>query len=125
MADGPSPSALDHDFHVLGVVPSVTFAVDIPESSQDSFYHGKAFVCLKNKVTQPSSVLRHATETSHLLQSPVFGNTVASKPILVTVSDGGPDHRITFVSVQLLMICLFMTLYLDMLVVARTSPYQS
>ena len=92
MADGPSPSALDHDFHVHGVVSSVTFAVDIPDSSQDSFYCGKAFVYLKDTVTQPSLVLRHATEQSHLLQSPVFGNIVASKAILVTVSDGGPDH---------------------------------
>ena len=125
LADNPSPSALDHDFHVHGVVISVTFAVDIPDSSQDSFYCGKAFVCLKDKVTQPSSALQHATELSLLLQSPVFGNIVASKAILVTVSDGGPDHRITYVSVQLSLICLFMALDLDMLVVARTCPYQS
>jgi len=68
--------------------------------------------------------LRHATELSHLLQSPVFDNTVASKPILITVSDGGPDHRVTYVSVQPSLICLFMTLDLNMLVVASTCPYQ-
>ena len=49
VAEGPSPGALDHDFHVKGVVPSVSFVVDIPESSKDSFYQGKAFVCLKDK----------------------------------------------------------------------------
>ena len=41
------------------------------------------------------------------------------------MSDGGPDHCITYVSVQLSLICLFMALDLDMLVVARTCPYQS
>ena len=128
LADGPSPSALDHDFHVHGIVPSVAFAVKIPISPKDSFYCGKAFVCVKDKVTQPSSALRHATELSQLLKSSTFENdddVLASKPILVTVSDGGPDHRITFVSVQLSLICLFISLNLDMLVVARTCPYQS
>ena len=125
LADGPSPSALDHDFHVHGIVPSVAFAVKIPDSPQDSFYCGRAFVGLKDKVTQPSSALRHATELSQLLESSADGDVLASKPILVTVSDGGPDHRVTFVSVQLSLICLFMSLDLDMLVVARTCPYQS
>ena len=128
LADGPSQSALDHDFHVHGIVQSVAFAVKIPVSPKDSFYCGKAFVCLKDKVTQPSSALRHATELSQLLKTSTFDNdddVLASKPILVTVSDGGPDHRITFVSVQLSLICLFISLNLDMLVVAQTCLYHS
>ena len=126
LADGPSPSALDHDFHVHGIVPSIVFAVKIPESAKDSFYSGKAFVGLKDKVTQPSSPLRHATELSCLLKSPAFDDeSLANKPILVIASDGGPDHRIGYVSVQLSMICLFQSLDLDMLVVSRTCPYQS
>ena len=36
---GQGPGALDHDFHVCGIVPS-----DIPESSLDSFYNGKAAI---------------------------------------------------------------------------------
>jgi len=123
LADGPSPSALDHDFHVHGIVPSVTFAIKTPDSPKNSFYCGKAFVALKDKVTQPSSALWHATELSQLLKSSTFNeDELASKPIIVNV---GPDHRITFVSVQLSLICLFMSLDLDMLVVARTYPYQS
>ena len=59
LAEGPDPSALGHNFHVHGVVPSVTFVVNIPESANDSFYQGKAYVRLKDKVTQPSSTLRH------------------------------------------------------------------
>ena len=123
LADGPSPTALDHDFHVHGIVPSVAFAIKIPDSPKDSFYHGKAFASHKDKVTQSSSALWHVTELSQLLKSFAFvDDTLASKPILVTVSDGGHDHRITFVSVQLSLICLFMSWDLDMLVVARMCP---
>ena len=126
LVGGPNLTVLDHDFHVHGIVPSVAFAIKIPDSPKDSFYRGKAFAGLKDKVTQHSSALRHVTELSQLLKSSAFvDDTLASKPILVTVSDGGPDHRITFVSFQLSLICLFMSLDLDMLVVARTCPYQS
>ena len=126
LAEGPGPSALDHDFHVHGVVPSVSFVVDIPESSHDSFYQGRAYVCLKDKVTQPSSPLRHSTELASLLLKHYSDDgLVSTKPVLVVVSDGGPDHRITYASVQVALICLFISLNLDMLVVGRTCPYQS
>ncbi len=54
----------------------------------------------------------------------------STKPIMVIVSDGGPDHRVTFGSVtfgsvQVAMLTLFMSLDLDMLVCMRTCPYQS
>ena len=40
-------------------------------------------------------------------------------------SDGGPDHRLTYVSVQLSLIALFLNLDLDMLVACRTAPNNS
>ena len=33
-----------------------------------------------------------------------------AKSILITVSDGGPDHRVTFLSVKLALIALFRAL---------------
>ena len=45
------PLALDHDFHVHGIVP-VSFFVEIPETVEESFYRGKPFVCCKDKVSQ-------------------------------------------------------------------------
>ena len=41
------------------------------------------------------------------------------------VSNRGPDHCITYASVQVALICLFISLDLDMLVAGRTCPYQS
>ena len=40
------------------------------------------------------------------------------------VSDGGPDHRVTF-AVQVSCLTLFRALDLDMLICDRTCPYQS
>ena len=41
------------------------------------------------------------------------------------VSDGGPDHRVTFGSVKVANLCLFQALDLDMLICMHTCPYQS
>ena len=54
--------ALDHDFHVHGIVPSVAFFIDVPEDDSGTFFRGHAFVTNKNKVTQPSHAMSHATE---------------------------------------------------------------
>ncbi len=85
---GASLKALDHDFHIHGIVPSVVFAVNIPESVHDSFYSGRAFVTLKDKVLQPSSAQRHAAEQCKLLSS-----NFPDSPVIIA-SDGGPDHRL-------------------------------
>ena len=42
--------ALDHDFHVHGIVPSLAFLIDVPESNSDSF-RSHAFVTNKDKVS--------------------------------------------------------------------------
>ena len=55
---GPTLAALDHDFHLHGIVPSVALAIEIPESPND-FFSGQPFVSNKDKVTQPSSPHRH------------------------------------------------------------------
>ena len=112
--------ALDHDFHIHGIVPSVSFVVNIPESSQDSFYSGKPYVTLKDKVIQPSSALRHAAE-----QYKILSTDFPNSHVLLLVSDGGPDHRLTYSSVQVSLLSVFVHLNLDMLVAVRTCPYQS
>lgn len=96
----------------------VSFVVDIPTSSKDSF-QGKACVALKDKVSQPSSALRHLSELLNILENETY------KPILIIISDGGSDHRITFPSVKLSLIALFHALNLDMLISVCTGPYQS
>ena len=118
---GAAPAS-DHDFHTCGMVPSVIFNIDIPEAARDSFYQGEPNVVLKDKIFQPSSALRHATETVKVLRGDA---EQLEKPILILYTDGGPDHRTTFQSVQIAHIATSVKLNLDMLVAARTAPHQS
>ena len=63
---------------------------------------GSVFVGAKDITFEPSSPFRHMAELHSVLQSHSF-----SKPVLFIYSDGGPDHRLTYVNVQLSLICLF------------------
>ena len=84
--------------------------------SSDSFYSGQAFVTNKDKVTQPSNAFRHATEVTNLIKS-LHSPT---QPIVALISDSGPDHCVTFASVQVAALTMFCALDLDMLVCVRT-----
>lgn len=124
--ESPRLLALDHDFHIHGRVASVALFVETPVHSSDSFYTDQPFVTNKDKVTQPSSAFRHATELADLIRIHYSTDTrTASKPVLVVLSDGGPDHRVTFGSVKIASLCLFQALDLDMLICMWTCPYQS
>lgn len=69
---------------------------------------------------EPSSPLRHITELKDIL-----ANEELTKPLLCLYTDGGPDHRLTYLSVQLSIICLFLSGNYDMIVAARTPPMAS
>ena len=117
-------AALDNDFHIHGIVPSVAFFVNIPDSATNSFFQGKPFVTLNDKVTQPSNALRHSVELASISCS-CFSKNGLSQPLMILVSDGGPDHRLNYLSVQVALIYLFKALNLDFLVCVRTGPFQS
>ncbi len=116
--------ALDHDFHVAGIVPSVAFFPTVPSHARDSFFSGSVFVTLKDKVLQPSHAFRHTAELTKIIKTNLTTQPRSPRVILIT-SDGGSDHRLTYLSVQVAMISLFQNLDLDMLVAIRTCPYQS
>ena len=46
-------------------------------------------------------------------------------PVLLLYTDGGPDHQMTYVTVQIALICLFLYLDLNFLCAIRTPPYHS
>ena len=113
---------MDHDFHLFGIVPSVALAIEIPESPNDSFFSGQPYVSDKDKITQPSSPYRHSVELVHLNKGIPQDDP---KPVLVILSDGGPDHKLGYGSVQISMIALFSKLNLDVLICMQMCPYQS
>jgi len=50
---------------------------------------------------------------------------MGSKSILCIYSDSGLDHRLTYVSVQLSLVALYLNLDLDFLTACRTAPNHS
>ena len=107
----------DHDFTKFSFIPSVSLLIDIPETIMGSWYRGQVFVGIKDAIFKPSSPLRHATELYQYLL-PHMTNRYG----LFLYSDGGPDHRLTYVSVQLSLIALFLNFDLDILIACRTAP---
>ena len=112
----------DHDFTKFSIVPSVTMIVDIPESvNEGSFYRGQVHVGVKDLALEPSSPLRHIAELEQIL----LREDLMTKPIICLYTDGGPDHRLTYLSVQMSLVCLFLSGNFDILIAARTPPMAS
>lgn len=60
------------------------------------------------------------TELSTVLRCQSFSN-----PVLFIYTDGGPDHRLTYINVQLSLICIYLKFNLDYLCAGRTAPHHS
>lgn len=84
-------------------MPSVVQLCSIAESINESFCSGLLYVILKDSIFQLSSPLRHMAELSKVFK--MAGVNTILKPIIFH-TDGGPDHRSTFLSVQVSLICL-------------------
>ena len=95
------------------------FFVNVPESIAENFYTGDVYVGLKENAFQPSSPIRHMTELNCILSG------MSEKPVLLLYTDGGPDHRLTYISVQISLIALFLEKNFDYLCAVRTPPYNS
>ncbi len=119
-AQGVKFAVSDHDFTKWSVVPSVTMLLNVPDTVVGSFYRGQVWVGVKDLVLEPSSPLRHVTELVKVLES--AGH---DQPILLLYTDGGPDHRCTYLSVQLALFCLFIQRNYDMIIAVRTPPQGS
>ena len=71
---------------------------------------------------EPSSPHRRMTELQDIIETK---NLLFNKSVVFIYSDGGPDHHLTYLSVQLSLIALYLELDLDFLCAARTAPCHS
>ena len=110
----------DHDFCKFSLIPSVILINDIPETAEGSWYRGQVIIGIKEAAFEPSSPIRHATELHKCL-----AHRMENRHILFLYADGGPDHRLTYLTVQLSLIALYLTLNLDVLIAGRTAPSHS
>ena len=118
---GKTLAVSDHDFTRLSLSPSVSLLIDVPENIEETFHRGRVFVILKENAFQPSSAIRHMTE----LQQSLLKTLGQVKPVLLLCTDGGPDHRLTYLSVQLSLLALFIDLDFDFICAVRTPPQHS
>jgi hypothetical protein len=111
----------DHDFTPYSLQPSVQLFVKIPETADEPFgYDGQVYVAVKDHIFQSSDSLRHVVELTNSLTEQ--GNV---QPIFFSLTDGGPDHRLTFLSVQLTLIALALHHDFDYMHYVRTAPHGS
>ena len=110
----------DHDFCKFSLIPGVVLIVDIPHDMEGSWYRGDVIIGLKEAAFEPSSPIRHMTELHNCLAT-----RMENRHMLFVYADGGPDHRLTFLTVQLSLIALFLNLKLDVLIAGRTAPSHS
>ena len=96
--------------------------IDIPESINESFYHGQVYVSYKDTTFQPSTAIRHATEIYYTI---IKQHQENMSEMLLLYTDSGPDHRVIFGSVQISLICLFLHGDFDFLASVRTALYHS
>ena len=75
-------------------------------------HFGQPYVYNKDKITQPSSPYRHSAELVRLVKDISFDEGDC-KPVVIILSDGGPDHRVCYGSVKVSMIALFLKLNLN------------
>ncbi|GBC46844.1 hypothetical protein GLOIN_2v1782174 [Rhizophagus irregularis DAOM 181602=DAOM 197198] len=109
----------DHDFTKTGLIPSVTMLCDIPSDMEGSFYRGQVNIGLKDPIFESSTPMRHAELYDILI------NSQQGHHYLLVYTDGGSDHQLRFLRVQLSWICLFLALDLDYFVAVRTPPGHS
>ena len=121
LVDGPALSALDHDFHLAGIIPSVAFVLDIPSNALDSFFNGSVFVTCKDKIFEQSSPHRHAAELARILENHYSHEGILSKKVLLLYTDGGSDHRPTYGSVQVSLLNLFIRFDFDVIIAVCTT----
>lgn len=126
LASGQPMVALDHDWKVAGVVSSVNLFNDIPEKVDQSFFGGKVFTTVKDRIFEKSSPMRHAAELTDQIRNNFSNDGVTcSNEILFIYTDGGGDHNVTNPTVKISLLALFVHLDVDMLVAIRTCPTQS
>ena len=89
-----SVSITSHLRHPLTHTPSHTF---------HSWYSGDVHVLYKDSAFEPSSPVWHAAKLTALSHDKALTN-----PVLFIYSDGGPDHMVTYISVKLALIALFL-----------------
>ncbi|WAR31111.1 hypothetical protein MAR_033653 [Mya arenaria] len=95
----------DHDFHVGGLVPYGVLATDIPVGPRDSLFNG-TIQNTKYLAHQNHFAMRLGEVLSILRQNISQNDVDLEVPVLCFYTEGGPDHRVTYDTVNLSLVTL-------------------
>lgn len=113
--------ASDHDYEsACKITASVIFQMTDPLSEP---YRGLPYVNIKSKAFHGSSAIRHAHELKNLVSTTCSPDS-PPRPIFL-LTDGGPDHNVTHMSVKLSLIWLWLKTNTPLLVAIRLCPGNS
>ena len=110
----------DHDFAAITLVPTVVMIHDLPPKIDQSWYRGQPYIYVKITATEPSSALRNSVGIENALIKK-YGTKEHIPPIVIIYTDGGPEHRTNFLSVEIAVIALQKSLNSDMIIALRTG----
>ena len=126
VAGGQAAQAGHHTFTWAKGNPSMALITDIPDDPTDSFYRGQVYGVVADQVWKPSSASRHSAHYFKMLEDSLQAvGGMARLSINFIFTDGGPDHNLTFLTVQLALICLHLATGADATITGRPAAHNS
>ena len=135
----------DHDFHLASLITSVDLELTVPDLLHDSWHRGKVSITIRDAVFNSTNAWKHCSQlalrlirqsakklnileptslkTFFLLTREEKQKIMLFIPSVLLIStDGGGDHKNTFVRNKAAYASLFKFLDLDELVIFRNAP---
>ena len=119
---GEAASAGQHNFTWAKGNPSMALLADIPDDPDGSFYRGQVCGVIQDQLWRPSSAIRHATQFKEMLDRNGGAENLSLNFIF---TDGGPDHNVKHLTVQISPICLHLSTGADATIAARPASHNS
>ena len=117
---------LDRDVSQKGsITPAVSLLYKVPGTIDRSFYRGTPIVTLQHSVFQGSNSFRSILELNRAIINIIEPEKLANLRYFFMITDGGPQHNVTYESVKIPLSLLFKELKVDILIAIRTAPVQS
>ncbi len=104
-------------------MPLVIFFVSISKDISGEFYNREVFVLFKDTVFELSNIIWYTTEFHNIINIKYMHLT--TPPILCLYTDGGPDHRCIYGSVQVALISLFLSGDYDIFIAIQIAPHHN
>ena len=88
----------------------------LDDKALDSFFNGRVFGTCKDKIFEQSSPFRHGVELARVLDNHFCNEGVLKESVVLLYTDGGPDQRLTYGSIQVSLLCLSIRFNLDLVI---------